>query len=611
MTSDTARNMSPPPPLEPEAARVSAPPRLWPPLALVGLFWVVYAILSWTPLGITLGFWGFMVQLITGALVLILFLVWWLASRRLRWAERLGVLGAAIAGGVGAGFLVDRSLGAFLVLPGLPVVLTAWTLALLAVRYRPQRVRRLAVVAALFATWGAFTLIRSDGVGGDGQPELRWRWQPSAESAYLADRESTGGTTPLPGAGPALTLAPGDWPGFRGPNRDGSLPGVRIATDWASAPPRPVWRRPIGPAWSSVAVVGDRLFTQEQVGDLEAVVALDAATGRTLWSHQDAARHWDAQSGVGPRATPTFAGGRLFTLGATGLLNCLDAGSGERLWSRNVAADAGAETPIWGFASSPLVIEGLVVVFAGSDAERGGETEKSPQSEKTLLAYRTDSGQPAWEAPAGKISYSSPQAVAIGGETQILFASELGLTAFEPASGAVIWQHGARSDSPGIPRSVQPRTVGEGRILFDSGPDLGTALLELSRESGAWVPAERWISRQLKPSFNDFVVHGGAIYGFDGRILSSIDLETGQRRWKQGRYGSGQVLLLGDPPLLLVVSESGEVVLVAADPDQHRELGRFQAIAGKTWNHPVIAHGRLYVRNAEEIAAYELQEAAR
>ncbi len=594
MTSETGRSTPLPRPAEPKAARTSTPPRLWPPLVLVSLFWVVYAALTFTPLGMTLGFWGFMVQLVTGALVLILFLVWWLASRRLRWAERLGIVAVAIAGGVGAGFLVDRSLGAFLVLPGLPAVLTAWALALLAARYRPPRARRLAVVAALLAAWGAFTLIRSDGLGGDGQPELRWRWQPSAEAAYLAERAATEGTAPLPGGGTSLTLAPGDWPGFRGPNRDGDLHGVRIATDWSSSPPRPAWRRPIGPAWSSVVVVGDRLFTQEQVGDFEAVVALDATTGRTLWSHQDAARHWDAQGGVGPRATPTFDGGRLFTLGATGLLNCLDAGSGERLWSRNVAADAGAETPIFGFASSPLVIGGLVVVFAGGE------------SEKTLLAYRVDSGQPEWAVPAGKISYSSPQAAAIGGETQILFASDLGLTAFDPASGSVLWQHRAKSDNPGIPRSVQPRTVGEAGVLFDTGPDFGTALLELSRKSGAWVPAERWISRQLKPSFNDFVVHGAAIYGFDGRILSCIDLETGERRWKQGRYGSGQVLLLGDQALLLVVSEGGEVVLVAADPGEHRELGRFQAIRGKTWNHPVIAHGRLYVRNAEEIAAYEL-----
>jgi hypothetical protein len=356
-----------------------------------------------------------------------------------------------------------------------------------------------------------------------------------------------------------------------------------------------VWRRRIGPAWSSVTVVGDRLFTQEQVGDSEAVVCLDAATGHTAWRHRDAARHSDGQGGPGPRATPTFAAGRVFALGATGILNCLDASSGERKWSRDIAADAGTKVPLWGFSSSPLVVGGLVVVFAGGE------------SEKTLLAYRTDSGQPAWAASAGQTSYSSPQLARIDGEAQILFVSDQGLRAFDPSSGAMLWEFRTPAGSPGMPRSVQPRTLGQAQILFDAGPDTGVILLELSRAGSSWKPAERWVSRDLKPSFNDFVVQGDALYGFDGRILSCIDLQTGSRRWKKGRYGSGQVLLLGDQSLLLVAAESGKVVLVAADPDRHHELGRFQAIEGKTWNHPAIAHGRLYVRNAEEMACYALR----
>src|SRR5262249_51876609 len=117
----------------------------------------------------------------------------------------------------------------------------------------------------------------------------------------------------------------------------------------------------------------------------------------------------------------------------------------------------------------------------------------------------------------------------------------------------------------------------------------------------------RWVSRYLKPSFNDFVVHQNSIYGFDGRILTCVDLQTGKRRWKDGRYGSGQVLLLADQPLLVVVTDEGEEVLVEANPNEHQELGRFQTVEGKTWNHPVIAHGRLYVRNAQWIACYELR----
>jgi hypothetical protein len=174
----------------------------------------------------------------------------------------------------------------------------------------------------------------------------------------------------------------------------------------------------------------------------------------------------------------------------------------------------------------------------------------------------------------------------------------------------LLWEHAAPPGNPGVPRAVQPRVVGPSQVLFDAGPDLGTVLLDVARANGSWLAEERWVSRYLKPSFNDFVVYDNAIYGFDGRVLSCIDLQTGQRRWKEGRYGSGQILLLSDQALLVVVTDDGEVVLVAADQSAHREFGRFRALQSKTWNHPVIAHGRLYIRNAEEIACYEIRLAA-
>jgi outer membrane protein assembly factor BamB len=315
-----------------------------------------------------------------------------------------------------------------------------------------------------------------------------------------------------------------------------------------------------------------------------------------LWSHTDVARHDDGQGGAGPRATPTFAEGRIFALGATGILNCLDAETGEPQWSRKIAEDAGTNVPVWGFSSSPLVTDKLVIVFAGSE---------SSNSEKTLLGYHTDSGQLAWTAAAGNFSYCSPQLAKFGDKRQVLFVSEGGLFAFDASSGAVLWRYPTPGAKFGIPRVVQPRIVGADRIVFDAGADVGTAMINLTSDGKAWMPKERWVSRYLKPSFNDFVIHDQAIYGFDGRVFTCLDLETGKRRWKDGRYGSGQVLLLGDQPLLVVVTEEGEVVLVAANSDHHHELGRFQAIEGKTWNHPVIVHGRLYIRNAREIACYE------
>src|SRR5262245_50190846 len=582
---------------KPAALSAVPSPRVWPPVALLAVFWVIYSVWRWTELGRSLGFMGFLMLLGVVALTTLLFVIWWMAASKVTWGERLLVIGVAMAAGVGMAILGHRLLGPFLVLPGLPIILTIWTLGLIVARQWPARRRGLLLVSVVCMSCGAFLLIRAQGMGGDGQLALRWRWTHTAEELYLDTPEGKGKAIELPHTTKGLTLQPGDWPGFRGPNRDATLSDVRIATDWDASPPKLLWKRRIGPAWSSVVIIGDRLYTQEQLGQKEAVVCLNVANGQTLWSNQDDARHEDVQGGAGPRATPTFHDGRIYSLGATGFLNCLDAETGERKWRKDIAADAETKTPMWGFSSSPLVVADLVVVFAGND---------QGDSQKTLLAYHRDSGMLAWSAQAGQRSYSSPQLASIGGEPQLLFVSECGLLAFNPSTGATLWEHPTPPGNPGVPRAIQPRTGGTNEVLFDAGPDLGTALIHLSHSDGSWIAAERWISRQLKPSFNDFVLRDNAVYGFDGRIFTCINLQTGRRLWRDGRYGSGQVLLLGDQSLLVVATDEGEVVLVAADPNQHRELGRFQAINGKTWNHPVIAHGRLYVRNAEEIACYEI-----
>ncbi len=296
---------------------------------------------------------------------------------------------------------------------------------------------------------------------------------------------------------------------------------------------------------------------------------------------------------AGPRATPTFSDGRLYSYGATGVLNCVDATTGKLRWTRDVAADCGAPLPMWGFSSSPLVTDGLVVVFAGGPDDKG------------LLAYKLDDGEPAWTAATGPNSYSSAQLAAIDGVPQILFFSDEGLVAIEPATGKLLWKYDAPRN--GIWRVDQPRQLADGAVLVGC-EDLGLMRLEIDHVDDAWTPAEAWRSRAMRPAYNDFVVADDCVYGFDEAIFCCVDAKTGKRLWKAGRYGHGQVLLLADQDVLLVISESGEAVLVKADPKRHEELGRFQAVSGKTWNHPVIAHGRLYIRNDQEMACFELGE---
>ncbi len=388
----------------------------------------------------------------------------------------------------------------------------------------------------------------------------------------------------LPAAA-APTAANAEWPGFRGAGRDGVVRGVRIETNWAASPPAELWRRPIGPGWSSFAVQGDLLYTQEQRGDDEVVSCYNLITGEPVWMHRDAARFWESNAGAGPRGTPTLSNGRVYTFGATGILNALNAADGSVVWSRNAATDTGVKLPGWAFSSSPLAIDSLVIVAASG----------------ALAAYDQTTGEPRWFGPKGGESYSSPHLLTIDGVTQILTLSGAGVSSVAPGDGALLWEH----KWGGYP-IVQPALTTDGGILISVTAESGIRRLAVAQGDSGWRVAERWTSKGLKPYYGDFVVHNGHAFGFDGSILACIDLKDGTRKWKGGRYGSGQIFLLADQDLLLVLSEQGELALVAAAPDGFKELARFPAIQGKTWNHPVLAGDVLLVRNGQEMAAFRL-----
>jgi outer membrane protein assembly factor BamB len=385
----------------------------------------------------------------------------------------------------------------------------------------------------------------------------------------------------------AATVTGPDWPGFRGPHRDGIIPGVRIVTDWAASPPVELWRRPIGPGWSSFAAHGGLIYTQEQRGDDEVVSCYNAATGKPVWIHRDVTRFYDAGSGPGPRGTPALGNGRVYALGATGIVSALNATDGAVVWSRNAASDTGATMPEWGFAGSPLVAGDIVILAASG----------------RLIAYDLATGNPRWRTQTGRGGYSSPHLLTIGGVEQILLMSGHGATSVVPADGTLLWEYPLASGM----RIVQPALASDGEILMTLGESgmggTGLRRIAVARRPGGWTVDERWTSTGLKPKFNDFVVHNGHAFGFDGSILACIDLKDGQRKWKGGRYGGGQLVLLPDQDLL---SEEGELALVGATTDQFRELARFTAIEGKTWNHPVLVGDRLLVRNGQEMAAFRL-----
>lgn len=609
------------------------PLRLWPGVVIaIVLAMVRYGVPLIAPNAEVFSFPLGAIATIGGLLGGLAILVWWLGFSRAPWLERIGAILLMIVAVWATRLFTHASIqggmmGLMLVIYALPILslaLVAWAVA---TQRLANGVRRVALVATLLLACVPWLAVRTAGVMGSGS-EFHWRWTPTPEERLLAQANdepkplpaatsvapvasvATPEVTPSPGAtpspavsasaspaptAPAIVAKPAEWPGFRGSRRDGVARGVQIKTDWAAAPPVELWRKPIGPGWSSFAVQGEHLFTQEQRGEEEIVGCYKLSTGEPVWRHKDAVRFWESNAGAGPRATPTLHNGRVYSFGATGLLNALDAANGKVVWSRNAATDTSKKVPEWGFASSPLIVDDVVIVAVSG----------------TLAAYELATGKPRWTGPTQLGSYSSPHQVTINGVTQIVLLSASGAASVAPADGKLLWAHEWQGGGTTI---VQPALTAEGDIVINAlatAGGLGTRRLHVSQAAGAWKVEERWTSNGLKPYFNDFVIHKGHAFGFDGSILSAINLEDGKRKWKGGRYGNGQLVLLPDQDLLLVLSEEGELALVSATTDQFKELARFPALEGKTWNHPVLVGDRLLVRNGEQMAAFRLPVADR
>jgi outer membrane protein assembly factor BamB len=442
--------------------------------------------------------------------------------------------------------------------------------------------RRISMVVTILLAAGVWTLLRTEGMSGEARFDFKWRWSETREERFMA--QSGEDLAVVPSVTGALDTR-AEWPGFRGPNRDGIINGLKIRTDWSVSSPTELWRRQIGPGCSSFSVHGNLIYTQEQRGEDEIVSCYRLDTGEPVWIHRDHARFWDSHAGAGPRSTPTLSNGKVFTIGATGIVNVLDAGNGELLWSRNAASDTRAELPGWGFTSSPLVVGDVVIVAtAGS-----------------LAAYDVATGELRWLGPEGGSGYSSPHLLTIDRVEQVLFMNGPGVISLEPVDGTLLWE----LPWPQEDRILQPAQAPNGDLLLNTGGSEGMRRITASRGSEEWTLEEHWTSIHLKSFFNDFVVHKGHAFGFVGPSLACIELAEGKRMWKGGRYG-GQIILLAQQGLLLVLTEKGEIAMVKAGPEKLEELARIPAIEGKTWNHPVMAGDILLVRNAFEMAAFQM-----
>ena len=524
----------------------------------------------------------------------LLVLFWWLALSRASWPERvLGFIGVVL-GFAATAVAMDKSmLGPAMMMLTVPMGTAAF--AIMAILLRKASGFKRTTIAVLLAClgFGFSALLRADGMWGDFALGLDWRWEENAEDKLLADRANQETVSVADLAVEAnAALANAEWPGFRGPDRTGRHTGPAIETDWSANPPEELWRISVGPAWSSFAVAGSMLFTQEQRKENECVVCYDADTGREVWISEIKTRLNDPLGGPGPRATPAIADGSVFTLGSMGHLLRSDARTGDIMWQKNLCDVANRKAPMWGYCSSPLVVGSTLIVHAGGSGDKG------------TLGFDIKDGKLRWSAASGKQAYSSPQLCKVANEMYLLMMSERGLELLDPQTGEIRlgyeWKHSGY-------RALQPHVVDGNTIVLPTGLGSGTRRIRIIERAGELSAETMWTSRNLKPDFNDLVVHEGFAYGFDGTIFTCIDLDNdGEKKWKKGRYGKGQVLLLSNSDATFVITEKGQGILVKTDPTAHTEIAKFPMLNDKTWNHPVMVGDRLYVRNAREAICYKL-----
>lgn len=464
---------------------------------------------------------------------------------------------------------------------------TLWFLTLSPFLWSTRLITTAVVLGAWFGTVKEFQISRY----GQFIPGVIFWWDRTDEEIRREVRSGLGQAE-----GP-VDLGGYEFPEYRGRKRDGIVEGPALRRDWKASPPKEVWRLPCGGGYAAFAVAGNLAVTIEQRGPQEAVVAYDTANGKERWAVTHDADFKEAMGGEGPRATPTIADGRVYSLGAKGWLVCLDAVTGAHQWSVEILKDN--KNIQWGMSGSPLVYDNLVVVNPGtqSDASKG----------RAVVAFDRKTGKEVWAAGDTKAGYSSPQLATLCGVRQVLMFDAVCIAGYDATTGTQLWTYEWKT--PNDINVAQPIVIDDNRVFISSGYGHGCAMLKLARDSSAWKVEPLWENKAMRCKFTSPVLYQNHLYGIDegaDGILTCVDVETGKRKWHEGRTGPGELLLSGD--LLVVLTEDGQLLLVEATPEGYREKGRIQALTGaKAWNLPALANGKLYLRNEREMVCYDLR----
>lgn len=379
------------------------------------------------------------------------------------------------------------------------------------------------------------------------------------------------------------------WPQWRGPNRDGISKETGLLRQWPAEGPPLVWKAAgAGRGYSSFSIANGKLFTMGLRGDREYVVAFDIATGKEAWAtpHGSAFRN---DRGDGPRGTPTVDGDRIYALGGNGDLSVLEARTGKIIWSKNVLKEFGGSNITWGISESPLVIGAKVLVNPGG-----------PNA--SIVALNKADGSVIWKSQSDKAGYSSAIPVEVNGGTQVIFFTSQRAVGLDLKDGRLLWDYPRPANRTA---NVATPIVRANRVFISSDYGTGGGVVEIQPDNKA---QEIWFTKDMRNHHSSSVLIGDYLYGFSSAILTAIKFDTGEIAWRDRSVGKGSLVYADGN--LYCFSENGVVGLVEATPTGYKEKGRFRIPQDSlpTWTHPVVAGGRLYLRDQDTIYAFDIRE---
>ena len=376
----------------------------------------------------------------------------------------------------------------------------------------------------------------------------------------------------------SATATAADWPHYRGPAQNGSSSEKVPAFQFGG--PRELWRIQLGTGLSSVTVAGARAYSAGYKEGREVLYCLDTANGRIVWTHSWTAKLGDYLFEGGPRATPTIDGERIYMLGADGHVACVAAANGKPVWEKNLVSDFSGKRPDWGFSGSPTIDGKNVILDSGG---KGAST----------VALNKDTGALVWKSGDDQAGYGSPIVATLGGTRLILVLKAAALVAYDAADGSEAWRFDWQTNYK--VNAATPLVVGS-RVVVTSAYGHGAAAIDF----GDGKPSQVWFTKMLRAHFNTPVHSGGFIFGLDGEAgrksaLVCLDLASGEEKWRAKDVKNGSLVLAGGQ--LLILSETGDLILAEASPSAYKELGRKKVLSGRCWVQPAIANGKIFCRN--------------